>query len=128
MQVFDDGQFGVASNITQFTTPYAVTPSSHTPQCSLGDSPLSLRSLTAILVSHFLVNLQQANLRSVKFDSDDPLYFSTHAENSLPSFVAASGAAADVTKTSLGDVHLKAAIPEITASESMGHGRVALVA
>ena len=49
-------------------------------------------SLTAILVSRFLVNLQEANLRSVKVDSDDPAYISSHSENSLPSFVAAPGA------------------------------------
>ena len=38
------------------------------------------------------MNLQEANLRSFKVDSDDPLHLSTHSENSLPSFVAAPGA------------------------------------
>ena len=49
-------------------------------------------SLTAIFISRFLINLQEANLRSVKVDSDDPAYISSHSENSLPSFVAAPGA------------------------------------
>ena len=44
-----------------------------------------------ILVSRFLINLQEANLRSVKVDTDDPLHF-THSANTLPSFVAAYGA------------------------------------
>ena len=48
-------------------------------------------SLTAILVSRFLIDLQEANLRSVKVDSDDPAYISSHSENSLPSFVVAPG-------------------------------------
>ena len=48
-------------------------------------------SLTAILISRFLIDLQEANLRSVKVDSDDPAYISSHSENSLPSFVAAPG-------------------------------------
>ena len=40
-------------------------------------------------MSRFLMNLNEVNLRSVRIDSDDPLYFSTHSESSLPSFVAA---------------------------------------
>ena len=63
------------------------------PQHSLRLSTTSYRyhSLTAILVSRFLINLQEANLRSVKVDSDDPAYISSHSENSLPSFIAAPG-------------------------------------
>ena len=49
-----------------------------------------IHSLTAILVSCFLINLQEANLRSVKVDSDDPLHISMHMNSSLPSFVAAN--------------------------------------
>ena len=52
---------------------------------------LHYHSLTAILVSRFLINLQEANLRSVKVDSDDPAYITSHSQNSLPSFVAALG-------------------------------------
>ena len=37
------------------------------------------------------MNLQEANLRSVKVNSDDPLYLSTHSDNTLPSFAAAPG-------------------------------------
>ena len=44
-----------------------------------------------MLVSRFLIDLQEANLRSIKVDSDDPAYISSHSENSLPSFVAAPG-------------------------------------
>ena len=58
-------------------------------------------SLTAILVSRFLVDLQEANLRSVKVDSDDPAYISSHSENSLPSFVAAPGATRPILDSSV---------------------------
>ena len=63
------------------------------PQSALHLSTTSYRyySLTAILVSRFLIDLQEANLRSVKVDSDDPAYISSHSENTLPSFVAAPG-------------------------------------
>ena len=37
------------------------------------------------------MNLQEASLRSVIVDSDDPLNFSSHSDGSLPSFVAALG-------------------------------------
>lgn len=36
------------------------------------------------------MNLQEANLRTVRVDSDDPLHSATYADASLPSFVAAS--------------------------------------
>ena len=52
---------------------------------------LLYNSLTAILISRFLINLQEANLRSVNVDSDNPAYISSHSENTLPSFVAAPG-------------------------------------
>ena len=82
------------SYITEFTTPYAAVPSS---MCSaslttaISTIPYPYHSLTAILVSRFLINLQEAHHRSVKVDSDDPAYISSHSENSLPSFVAAPG-------------------------------------
>ena len=50
---------------------------------------LFLPSLTVILVSRFLINLQEASLRHVKVDSDDPLYISAHSDNYRPSFVEA---------------------------------------
>ena len=63
------------------------------PQHSLYLSTISYRhySLTAVLISRSLINLQEASLRSVKVDSDDPAYISSLSENSLPSFVAAPG-------------------------------------
>ena len=36
------------------------------------------------------MSLQEANLRSVKVDSDDPLHLSSNSNQSLPSFVAAA--------------------------------------
>ena len=42
------------------------------------------------------MDLQEANLRSVKVDSDNPLYLSTHSDNSLPSFAAAPGATGSI--------------------------------
>ena len=47
------------------------------------------QSLTAILLSRFLLNLQEANLRPVRLSSDDSLHFSALSDESLPSFVAA---------------------------------------
>ena len=95
MQIFvQGGTGGTSSYIINFTTPYAAALflcvhqySPHLPTVS------SSHSLTAILVSRFLINLQEANLRSVKVDSEDPAYISSHSENSLPSFVAAPGTA-----------------------------------
>ena len=39
------------------------------------------------------MNLQEAHLRFMKLGSEDPLYFSTHLNNTLPSFVNAPGVA-----------------------------------
>ena len=39
------------------------------------------------------MNLQEANLHHVKVDSNDPLHISSHSDGSIPSFVAAPGAA-----------------------------------
>ena len=92
IQVFvDDGDSSDQSQITAFTTPYAVTSRFHVRATMLTTvhSVSYLYSLTAILVSRFLMNLQEANLRSVKVDSDDSLHFST--DNSLQSFAAAVG-------------------------------------
>ena len=47
-------------------------------------------SLTVILVSRFIINLQEASLRHIKVDSDDPLYLSTHSDDYRPSFVEAA--------------------------------------
>ena len=66
-------------------------------------------SLLPILLSRFLINLQEANLRSVKVDSDDPAYMSSHSENSLPSFVATPGTTG---------------APRQSNTESMGDGMV----
>ena len=88
------GVSGNGSYITEFTTPCAAVPSS---MCSasltttMSTIPYPYHSLTAILISRFLINLREANLRSVKVESDDPAYISSHSENSLPSFVAAPG-------------------------------------
>ena len=58
--------------------------------------------LTGIFVSRFLINLQEANLRSVKVDSDDPAYISSHFETSLPSFVAGSDSTRLALQSSIG--------------------------
>ena len=48
------------------------------------------------------MNLQEANLRSVIVDSNDPLNFSSHSDGSLPSFVATPGVARVGTTPELG--------------------------
>lgn len=94
MQIFlQTGIANSGSYITDFTPPYvaAMSPcfSQHSPKFPTLSSS---NSLTAILISHFLMNLQESNLRSVKVASDDPAYISYHSANTLPSFVAAPGA------------------------------------
>ena len=95
MQIFNEnGTNDASSGIPYFTAPYAALPShiysatlTISSHYSISPSP----SLTAILVSRFLINLQEANLHSIKVDSDDPAYISSHYHNSLPSFVAVAG-------------------------------------
>ena len=68
----------------------------------------SLHSLTAILISRFLIDLQEANHRSVKVDSDDPAYISSYSGNSdLPSFVADPAAAGPSIESSTGHIEGK---------------------
>ena len=50
------------------------------------------------------MNLQEANLRSIKVNSDDPLYLSAHSNNSLSSFVAAPGATKSTVNRTEGEV------------------------
>ncbi|TFK84239.1 hypothetical protein K466DRAFT_589102 [Polyporus arcularius HHB13444] len=59
---------GSLSLITQFTTP-----------------------ITAILISRFLLELQQTNHVVVKLDADDPLHSSRNAWDSTPSFISSIG-------------------------------------
>ena len=47
--------------------------------------------MTAILISRFLINLQEANHGTVNVDSDGPTYISTLSQDSLLSFAAAPG-------------------------------------
>ena len=58
--------------------------------------------LTATLVSRFLINLQEVNLRSVKVGSDHPLHLSAHSNNSLPSFVDATCGVVPAANCALG--------------------------
>ena len=67
----------------------------------------SLHSLTAILISRFLIDLQEANHRSVKVDSDDPAYISSYSGNSdLPSFVADPGTVGPSVESSTGQMEV----------------------
>ena len=50
------------------------------------------RSITAILVSRFLLELQEANQTVVKLDADDPLHFSHNPYDDTPSFIRSLGA------------------------------------
>ena len=87
-----------------FTAPYVAT-SSHADSAVLTPERCP-RRLTAILVSRFLSNLQEANLRSFKVDSDNPLYISSvSAKTSRLSFVAAPRAAGSVGGSSVMDAH-----------------------
>ena len=50
------------------------------------------RSITAILVSRFLLELQEANQIVVRLDADDPLHFSHNPYDDTPSFIRSLGA------------------------------------
>ncbi|RPD73345.1 hypothetical protein L226DRAFT_614240 [Lentinus tigrinus ALCF2SS1-7] len=51
--------------------------------------------LTAILVSRFLLQLQEASLVTVRVDSDDPLHMSLNGSEDMPSFVRSLGGVID---------------------------------
>ncbi|TFK78246.1 hypothetical protein K466DRAFT_507600, partial [Polyporus arcularius HHB13444] len=51
----------------------------------------SIRRITAILISHFLLELQEANHTVVKLDAGDPLHSSRNAWDSTPSFISSLG-------------------------------------
>ncbi|TFK85292.1 hypothetical protein K466DRAFT_588226 [Polyporus arcularius HHB13444] len=52
---------------------------------------VSLSPLTAILVSRFLLDLQEANQMVVRLDPDDPLHSSRGSYDSAPSFISSLG-------------------------------------
>lgn len=47
--------------------------------------------LTAIIISRFLLELQQANQMVVRLDPDDPLHSSSNAWDTTPSFISSIG-------------------------------------
>ncbi len=51
----------------------------------------SIRRITAILISRFLLELQEANHMVIKLDADDPLHSSRNPWNSTPSFISSLG-------------------------------------
>lgn len=52
--------------------------------------PTSIRSLSAVLVSRFLLDLQEADQVVLRVNVDDPLYSSR--ANDIPSFISSLGA------------------------------------
>ncbi|RDX40551.1 hypothetical protein OH76DRAFT_1394194 [Lentinus brumalis] len=74
--------FGVY--VTTFTTPYAS-------ECGF---LLAIRSISAILISRFLLELQEANQTVIRLDSDDPLH-SSRDPFETPSFISSLGAVID---------------------------------
>ncbi|RPD73352.1 hypothetical protein L226DRAFT_561383 [Lentinus tigrinus ALCF2SS1-7] len=59
--------------------------------------------ITAILVSRFLLELQEAGQRIVRVDSDDPLHISMNPYDDTPSFIRSLGAVIDPTLPRDGD-------------------------
>ncbi len=51
----------------------------------------SIHRITAILISRFLLELQEANHTVVKLDANDPLHSSRNAWDSTPSFISSLG-------------------------------------
>ena len=49
-------------------------------------------SITAILISRFLLELQEANRTVVRVDADDPLHFANNPYDDTPSFIRSLGA------------------------------------
>ena len=52
-------------------------------------------SITAILVSRFLLKLQEASSTIIRVDHDDPLHFSGDTYDDTPSFIRSLGAVID---------------------------------
>ena len=52
-------------------------------------------SITAILVSRFLLKLQEASRTVIRVDHDDPLHFSGGTYDDTPSFIRSLGAIID---------------------------------
>lgn len=77
------------SQITVFTEPYVPGLKSHR-RCSLTPCCPFPRRITAILVSRFLIDLQEANERSAMVPSDDLMQFSTAASSNTGSLRFAS--------------------------------------
>lgn len=55
----------------------------------------SVRRITAILISRFLLELQEANQIVLRLDPDDPLHSSRNAWDSGPSFLSSLGGFVD---------------------------------
>ncbi len=49
------------------------------------------RSITAILISRFLLELQEANQTVVRLDPDDPLHSARDPFDNAPSFISSFG-------------------------------------
>ncbi|KAI0697857.1 hypothetical protein C8T65DRAFT_698027 [Cerioporus squamosus] len=79
------------SYVTAFTAPYA-SQRNHSLLRFLSTHNHSLRSLTAILISRFLLDLQEANQAVVRVDPDDPLHTSRDAWDDTHSFLSSLGA------------------------------------
>ncbi len=91
-QQSDAGSDPEASLVTVFTAPYAIH---H--RCDICDCPLiaalpsSVHSITAILISRFLLELQEAHQMVVKLDANDTLHSSRNPQDSTPSFISSLG-------------------------------------
>ena len=53
-------------------------------------------SLTTVLVSRFILDLQEVSHNDMKLDPDDPLHFETSGPGGLPSFVRAAAVEDDL--------------------------------
>ena len=80
-----------ASYVATFTAPYV---SRHSIPGDFLTAVLCL-SITSILISRFLLELQEADRKIVRLDVNDPLYSSRGWFDSTPSFISSIGAFID---------------------------------
>ena len=84
----EGGALGFTNGLITFSTPYAAITSFLSLSAHYGTT-CSVHRLTAILISRFIMDLQEAHLRSVMIRSEDAPRISTFWSYSFRSFISA---------------------------------------
>ncbi|TFK79452.1 hypothetical protein K466DRAFT_505528, partial [Polyporus arcularius HHB13444] len=80
----------------------------------------SIPRITAILISRFLLELQEANHTVVKLDADDPLHSSRNPWDSTPSFISSLGGFINPSRSAQSDNDDGIELQDRSPSEALG--------